>query len=55
MTIMTSRLFSHDCEKVFSIVFPAIVDTVSFSPCDKFLLAGLRTGSVQFVYLPARR
>ena len=48
-------IFSTSCSEVTPLLFPHSVNTFSFSPCGRFLLAGLQNGSMQFVYLPFKK
>ena len=48
-------VFSPSCAEVTPLVFPHTINTISVSPCCRFLTAGLQNGSMQLVYLPAKR
>ena len=48
-------MFSPTCAEVTPLVFLHTVNTFSVSPCCRLLTAGLQNGSMELVYLPAKR
>ena len=48
-------IFSSNCSEAIPLLFPHDVNTFAFSPCSRFLVAGLQNGSMQFIYLPFKK